>query len=399
MICRLDTITPINVGTGNQIGMMDIIQDDEIIYVINIRELFNFLKEKYGSRILKKFEAFVTGKTKTYYGGRDTELSLDKFLDKNQIFIDDVIDIPNIVKYKANAPFVIYRDIREQIKTNNIPYIPGSSLKGAIRSALLWYHVKDNTDELIHSVRNDLNHHIPKKYIGNKFVEEFFSTKDGKYDAKYDILKFIEISDFMPAKNGNYNLSIKNVKTYSLKYNKFEPKRYDNFVESVEGYVEGRISLSPQIRLAIKNENEYPLLKEKLDILGLEGDSDLKEEDMINHLKNAVKEFNTWCLSEEIKLCEKASESKFPKILNGLKERNEEKVLIRIGFSVGTIYQTLFKLIEEKDVRMAQEIVNKFKVGRYNRVIDAATREIDPPYPKSIEITTDNQPMGWLKWS
>jgi len=376
MICRLDTITPINIGTGNQIGMMDIIQDDGIVYVLNVRKMFNFLRERHGSRILKKFEAFVTDKTKTYNRGRGLGLNLNRFLDENQISIDEIIDNFSIVKYKVNAPFAINRDLREQIKTNNTPYIPGSSLKGVIRSALLWYHVKDDPDELnklIDSLKRDLNHpHPSKKYIGNKFVDEFFSTKDGKYDAKYDILKFLEISDFMPV---SYKLSIKNVKTFSLKYNKFEPKRYDNFVESLEGCMEGKISLSSQIRAAIKDEKEYPLLREKLDILGLKSDLNLKEDDMVDHLKGAVKEFNDWCLSKEIELCEKASESKFPKILNELKRRNREDVLIRIGFSVGTIYQTLFKLIEEKDVGLAKDIVNRFRLGKFDRDINTATKK------------------------
>lgn len=393
MICRLEAIMPIHIGTGYQIGMMDLIRDEKMAYVLNVRELFIFLKKTHGTNILKKFEGFVKDKTKTQSRGRGLELTLNKFFDENYISIEDILNDPRIVKYKVHAPFDVSRDIREHIKTDNIPYVPGSSLKGAIRGALLWYHVKDDVDGLISSLKRDLSR-PSKRNIGKRFIDDFFSTESGKYDAKYDILKFLEISDFMPLK---YDLSIENVKTYSLKHDGFEAKRYDNFVESMRGCMEGRIDLSSQIKAAFNDEREYPRLKDKLNILGLK--SDLKEEDMVNHVKDVIKEFNDWCLTKEIELCEKANESRFSMKLEKLKRLNKEGGLIRIGFAVGTIYQTLIKLVEEKDVKTAKEIVNKLKLGRFKRDIDLETGvELDPPYPKSIEFTTYDEPMGWLKW-
>ena len=394
MICRLEAITPIHIGTGYQIGMMDLIQYGKMAYLLNVRELFIFLKKTHGTNILKKFEGFVKDKTKTQSRGRGLELTLNKFLDENYISIEEIIENPSMVKYKVHAPFDVSRDIREHIKTDKIPYVPGSSLKGAIRGALLWYHVKADADRLISSLKRDLSR-PSKKNIGKRFVDDFFSTDSRKYDAKYDILKFLEISDFMPL---SYDLSIENVKTYSLKHDGFEAKQYDNFVESMKGCMEGRIGLSSQIKAAFKDEREYPLLRDKLNILGLK--SDLNEEDMVNHIKDVMKEFNDWCLTKEIELCEKANDSNFSMKLDRLKRPNREEGLIRIGFAVGTIYQTLIKLIEEKDEELFFNIIDKLELHGLKRqksyLYGNNLREI--PYPKSIEFTMYGEPMGWLKW-
>ncbi len=82
-----------------------------------------------------------------------------------------------------------------------------------------------------------------------------------------------------------------------------------------------------------------------------------------------------------------------------MKQLNNSNNLIRVGFGVGTMYQTLIKLIEEEDIELAEQIVNKFKLGKFKRRIDSRTgTKLTPPYPTSIEFTEDGKPLGWLKW-
>ena len=58
----------------------------------------------------------------------------------------------------------------------------------------------------------------------------------------------------------------------------------------------------------------------------------------------------------KIELCEKASNGRnFWEVLESIDTENS----IRVGFSVGTTYQTLIKLIEEKDVDLAQSLPHK----------------------------------------
>ncbi len=246
-----------------------------------------------------------------------------------------------------------------------MPYVPGSSIKGAIRSGLLWFTIcKDDEkiNKLIGSLKADLKYNRGdlRKTIGRRFVEDFFRVNgtDKKYDAKYDLLKFLQVSDFMPT---NHTLAVENVKTFSLKREgsfdnwtiirirgKNKKINLNQYVETVTGTFEGTINLSPQIKIALKNEKEYPLLEQKLNILGL--NNSLNEKDLTNHLKKVLHEFNDWCLAQEIKLCEKANNSNlFLKELNELRSQNKENTIMRAGFGVGTVYQTLIKVIENKD--------------------------------------------------
>lgn len=391
----LETITPVHVGTGHKYSGAEFVLKDKTLYRVSLDKLLKKLTLEQIDDLTERLE--------------DRNFSLTDFLnDKN-------IALSEIKRYASGfeGPRTP-REIAEHIKTNNRAYIPGSSIKGIIRGALLWHATKNKMDELIGVISRDMERikrQDLKKRIGMGFVEDIFRVDDKtkkqnmNYDAKYDLLKFLEVADFMPV---DYNLNIEDVKTYSLKKEGYfgnwtiirgDKKFLNQFVESIskKGIFKGTIKLSPQIKEVLKNEVEYPLLKEKLHILGLK--SDLNEADMINHLIEVIGEFNEWCLSKEIELCRKANNAKeFLNELEGLGRQNKTESLIRIGFGSGTIYQTLIKRIEEEDVGIAQNIVNEVPLGKNKRKIDFKTnKNLYPPYPKTLEFTRTNKPLGWLR--
>ncbi len=391
----LETITPVHVGTGNKYSGVEFVLKDDMLYRVSLDKLLKELTEDQREDLTERLE--------------DRNFSLTNFLKDKKIALSE------IKRYASGFDGVgTPREIAELIKTNNRAYIPGSSIKGVIRSALLWHVTKNKMDELIGVIRKDLERikrRDLKKGIGMEFVEDIFRVddktqkQDKNYDAKYDLLKFLEIDDFMHV---NYNHNIEEVKTYSLKKEGYfdnwtiirGKKRFLNqFVESIsiKEIFKGTIRLSPQIKEAFKYEAEYPLLKEKLPILGLK--NDLNEEDMKKHLLEVIGGFNDWCLSKEIELCRKANNAKaFLKELDFLKRQNKTEHLIRIGFGSGTIYQTLIKQVEEEDVVFAQNIVNAVPLGKNNRKIDFKTnKSLYPPYPKTLEFTRTSKPMGWLR--
>jgi len=379
MEIKLETLTPVHIGTGNSYGKAEFITENNKLRRIIFSKLYDSLSEDQKGELLSELE--------------EKEFNMDEFVRKNKIRVSE-----DMILYRALMKSPPSREIREQIKTNNVPYIPGSSIKGAIRTALLWKYIckdydnlRDKIDSCIYkTLRSNLPLEKKKKNICNEFISKVFQLNDRRYDAKYDLLKFLHISDFMPI---DHELKIKNIRTYSLFRNrKLEPKPFNNFTEVVTGSFIGTISLSPQIKTAIKNEQEYPLLKDKLEILGLEG-GDLEEEKMLTHIKDTLREFNRWAIDREIELCRKASNGRnFCEVLRGIDTENS----IRIGFGVGTTYQTLIKLIEEKDVNLAQRIVNTLRLGKFNRNIKED--KLTPPYPKSIEFTSQKEPLGWMRF-
>ena len=418
MICELEAIAPVHIGTGMSYNRAEFVVKNDILHRISLRKLIDMLSGHEIDNLTAQLER--------------GSFSIGDFLQRTDVEPDEVSVYSLGCKMVPN-------EVREQIKTANRVYIPGSSIKGAIRGALLYWHLKTNdwmipvcylkkgeifgyTDiNLLDLIRGDVQRFsdgkpVPakplfedyedknKKRFGNRFigivfgVKPFVLTEKGirsNFDAKYDLLKFLHISDFMPV---DARLSAANLKTYSLKHKNLEAKSYSTIVEAVRGRFSGTISLSSQIYTALENTDEYPLLMDRLKILGLK--DDFHDEEVMKHLKTVLRGYNGWCIKKEIELVSSADNgNQFAEVLEELERLNQCGNLIRVGFGVGTMYQTLIKLIEEEDVELANRIVNRFNLGKFGRNIDRRTgTNLLPPYPKTIEFTDDYNSIGWLRW-
>jgi len=418
VICGLEAVTPVHIGTGVRYNSAEFVVKNGTLHRISIRALINKLSGREIDNLTSQLER--------------GSFSIGGFLQRTDVE-------PDKVSVYSLGCKMVPKDVREQIKTANRVYIPGSSIKGAIRGALLYWHLKTNdwmipvcylkegeisgytNINLLDLIRGDVQRFsdgepVPvksffedyedknKKRFGNRFIEMVFCMKPfvltgngmrSNFDAKYDLLKFLHISDFMPV---DARLSAVNLKTYSLKRGNLEAKRYITTVEAVRGRFSGTISLSSQIYTALENTDEYPLLMDRLKILGLK--DDFHDEEVMKHLKTVLRDYNGWCIEKEIELASFADNgNRFAEGLEELERLNRCSNLIRVGFGVGTMYQTLIKLIEEADVELAKNIVNKFKLGNFRRDLDRRTGTgLSPPYPKSIEFTDDYNPIGWLRW-
>jgi CRISPR/Cas system CSM-associated protein Csm5 (group 7 of RAMP superfamily) len=292
--------------------------------------------------------------------------------------------------------------IREAIKTNDLPYIPGTSIKGMLRTALLWDYVQ-NDPSFIDSIRKDWKFNYKKfnyKYwMGNEYVAQVFDTRGDtckRPDPKFDLFKFVEVSDFMPQR---YFIQVENVKTYSRVKNRngvtLQDRNFPQFCEYVIGDFAGTISLSPQIKPALRSSS-FPKLQQKLALLGLL--ESLESNVMVDHLFSKVRAFQDWALQRELNLVRGCGLPKLEKIITELIEKNRTHYLIRLGFGIGTTYQTVIGVIEEKDPELAAQIINQLHIGKYERHINGIT--LSPPYPKSIEcIEKTYEPLGWMEWS
>jgi len=279
--------------------------------------------------------------------------------------------------------------VRECIKTADRAYIPGSSLKGAFRTALLWSVAKDD-ERFVSAIREEARGRVNKKTIGKRYVESVFNCSNEKYNPTHDLLKFLAVSDFMPKAVNNIRLD--KVRTLSLRDGRLEEKKFEIFVEAVIGSFEGTIGVSEQIAAAV-NHPEYRNLGQKLWILGMDGPGDTDA--VIPHLKKVMREFNLWCFEKERRLTEEAYDEGIEKGMKRIGSRPGKSDLIRVGFGVGTTYQTVFGLIEEKDPELGAEIASS--IGRYPRKVSAEGC-LEPPYPKTIEMTAAGYFLGWLEW-
>lgn len=383
MNITLTTRTPVHIGTG-------------LSYYPN-EYITSMLKD--GGRVIRRIDH-------SRFGGFFSESQRDEFV----IRMDDAahgrpFSLTNFMLTQKidPIPLTLYRlannsgekepkEIRECIKTGGVPYMPGSSIKGVLRTALLWWHAK-NDDNFIESIRNDLQDRRKshKREIGNEYVASVFSLRPkekGRYDPKYDLLRFLQVSDCMPAQHA---LSVEGIRTYSLRYDTLSPKEYTVVAECVTGTFIGSIGGLDQVQRLLKTD-ELPLLRKKISLLGMKDPGDVKN--VAPHLQNVLTTWNRWCLGHEKMIAIADRNGHFMKPLDKADSWLKESAHMRLGFAVGTLYQTLIGVLEEKAPDLAAEVINYHRLGKITRNVSRG--EIDPPYPKSIEFTSAGEPMGWV---
>jgi CRISPR-associated protein Csm5 len=195
---ELSTITPVHIGTGEDYVPVDYVikkdNSDNInyLYFINRNKFMNFIFKD------DKYDQFLSICSDNNF------MKINKFISDN--FKPDMAEWKIAVSksvletYMNNMQFQTGKneknklEIRAFVRDNfqkNI-YIPGSSVKGSIRTAVLNYYLKING----------------KPFIENTYGKELKSVDIEKHilkikqkDNSDDPFRFIKISDFVPENN------------------------------------------------------------------------------------------------------------------------------------------------------------------------------------------------------
>ncbi len=380
----LKTFSPVHIGTGKTYGPSEIVlQKDRYLRLREDAVLGYVCEQKREEEFLRDL---MSGSVRldTYIRGEIPELVRYPLLrhDQDRIF-----------------PLKDLKDVRECVKTMDVPYIPGSSLKGAIRTAILWKAVCEDSS-FVDSLRREGDKRLNKKKVGSDYFAKLLGTGESgrRPDAKFDLLKFVEVSDMMPVPDQTDLLSIAGIVTYSQQRGgKLVPKPYQILAECVPSKKEfsGSISVSPQLSAALKDRRNYPQLAEKLGMLGLSDDPEDAGR-MVSYLRSVCREFSRAALEQEQRLCKANPElSKSPENCRVAMEKNNQN-LLRLGFGVGTGYQTVIHMLIQEDPDLSAKWITKMELGKYPR--ESTGEGLDVPYPKSVEFTTMHKPLGWIVW-
>ena len=203
----IETLGPLYIGSGREIWKKDWILNrrDNTAYIIDEIKLFNYLRN---NNLLSSFEKFMLSNAR---GG------LFEWAKENKV-INDIIHQTS--KYSLDCENIVdvntVKGIQTFIKDGyGKPYIPGSSIKGAIRNVLLSQSIEKDTnsnDEVISALRKpDAGDNI-NKLIGeaDTIDKKYFRTlnregsKDG--DAVNDIMSGVKIADSKPLSFSNLTL-------------------------------------------------------------------------------------------------------------------------------------------------------------------------------------------------
>jgi len=382
--CEISTLTPIHIGTGETYSEYDFVYAEgkksrkKFLVRIDMERLFRSLDDAQRKRFADKLQT----------GGRFT---LDAFFREEKI----THLLRTTERYGSLLPKSYNQserhEIRECIKTADVPYIPGSGIKGSVRTALLWKYASENTDEILSQLERELGNRTKKKFVLKKYADNLFVYRDGNSPALYDIMKFLLISDFMP--EDTKSLFIKEIRTWSLKYGVMEKKRFVTFAECIgEGRsFTGSVDVSPQYHALPEGDKHN--VRETMERFGLPDPADHSE--FFSSLQEIVSDFHRWAFEKEKALLREVGGG--DSIVSSLSTSLKTKHMMRLGFGVGTLYQTLIGVVEDEDPDLAAKAINNLKLGKFPR--KSVGLEIYPPYPKTIELTSDPKPLGWVEWN
>jgi CRISPR-associated protein Csm5 len=277
----LKTITPVHIGNGEKLYALDYVLYNNTFYNISQNQFLEFLSVNnipyndyagWISDTTQKIENLETEKKKDKWNKdinqrlseAERNFNLLSFVQSNKIrkekeFIKYLND--NALIYKIPYQTKPKHNIRGHLKTDfNQPYIPGTSIKGAIRTALLYNYLSRYADEnrIYAIIENELQEakQNPKEKI-KRFTDKIEQLafycgiqKDNfptKYDdEKFDIFKLLLISDSRIISKEN-NLGIANADLYLV--SKIKDRNSNSF-----RFVANKQPQAPTIEVIPKNQ-------------------------------------------------------------------------------------------------------------------------------------------------
>ncbi len=331
---EIEILTPVHVGSGNRLLMnLDFVVKGNRVVVLDTPKLFGYLIEKgYDAVEIAKIE------------------------------LKELIEEIDVEEFKKDVlPFtgVVRSEILEHIKTGGKPYIPGSSIKGAIRTAILWYAVRNNRrllDFAIKSVENKISRYRGRTAkILKEADDELEMVVFGK-ESRKDIMKAVRVEDSKP---------FKSLRVYEVKVLGSSRK----IGVSVECIDSGKAEVGIDIDdFVLKNlDSSYKDMVKDVDTIA-----------------EITREFSEALIEEELKYnyFEKTkNEFRAVKRCNGM--------VLRLGWGTGWLSSTIGLLL--KTHPKFEGLRRRLGLGKNPR-----TKIVSRVFPKTRKVTADGKPLGWV---
>lgn len=446
MKLKLKTLTPVHVSTGNDLEALDYLQSKGVIYRIHLDRALEIITaeypdapEKFAEWIDSKLFGMERADNRGYDPANKAQSLIRKGTDLKHFCESKLRDnslvhkiIEGATLYKADAPYGLDGKIRinEQIKdSSSMPYIPGSSLKGAIKTALAanaWVKYSDRERQIIlRKCREDKYGRITNKYYDKDLIEFLFSCETTGRErpdaARFSIMRFFRFSDAHLVRDAeSVNLEVFPVNLYNRKKS---PQTQTNpqevipagmilefdFSVDVEGLTKALSeSRKPEglwrgleqkvERLFNVSINSVP--KDKLEQVLYEGLHGVMSE----QAGKALAKDREWLRDLNYSMGENGLSKeviyKLNDLFNAALATNDGT--IRIGWGSGFLSTTIFNTLLKTDRKYLEEMFVNAQIG----VPRGKGKQFDAPnlenFPKSKRLTaisefTPDSMLGWVR--
>ena len=286
---------------------------------------------------------------------------------------------------KSKTDIAPTQEITEAIKTLNELYISGTSLKGAIKSAIL-YHELD--DEMIYEISGNVLNNSGRvdRRAYEKFMDSIFTSKKVQMrsrvqPAQKNIMKFLQVSDSTSIKSPTIYDVATVMASFRMGHNEFY-SRNKRTHEPTLSYLE-TIQKGNKLSFNIQNNYDSKVFAK----LGLEDKKHLID---IKNIKKSIFVFSKSLISNEIEFAEDYNISYLEKFYRNLESENTlDSPVLKIGAGSGFLSTTVGLKIKKYD----ENLFDKIRSGTRGKTYDYE-------FPKSRKITQiGGMPLGWVKLS
>jgi CRISPR-associated protein Csm5 len=367
--CTLEVITPVHIGNGTTYGPQE----------------FYTGKAKSGDKLVPIFGRVDVSKL---YSELDDD-ARDELVD--HISTQD-FRLDSMEKFKKAARRAVrYRgflktessnikDVHEHIKTSDEIYIPGSSIKGSIRTALLYKNLRDSDLERI-------SEEVSRGHRGdpNKIINSFFSS-DPCDTAKKSIMRFLEVTDTNTSKAPALHM----VRVLTVSGGSYSYKKFPLYLEFIP-----RKKLEFEMNFTYNDVydrigNKRELVDPETDHGGGECDHPLENKRELvdpETIRESLYTFSRDYIEHELDFASRYGVDFLERIYRKLEKRNSpENPLMRIGQGSGFLATTIGLRFKEDDYR-TYESIRKVSRGR----------SYPYEFPKTRKLIDGRIPPGWVK--
>lgn len=364
MKMHISTITPVHVGSGAEYGRPEfylaVSKGKNVLVKADISRLFMMLSDEMKDEFIIQLE--------------DPQFNLQSFLKQIMSQLPSG-GLGNIRLYFSYLESKLPDNISEHIKTSHQAYIPGTSIKGSIKSALLYDMIDGNDlNQLENLIRRGRNGKYEiRKWDSQNFIDNFFSS-DPKKRPNTSIMRFLQVTDTSPVnKMTIYSMN-------SVKANQKGWTWYRHSIDMGKTYIEA-IGKNQKMEFDLNLNQTDEIIRE----LNLEYKKDYLSMDRI---LESVYNFSRDLIYHEIDFAEKYEIDFLEDFYKELVTQNtKESPVLNIGQGTGFLASTISMKIKEYDAEL------------YDKVREATRGKTYPnEFPKTRKVILEDKiPLGWVK--
>lgn len=356
---EIETLSPLAIQSGEKLSpLTDYIIDGNELYYVEEEKFLDILSNNPNLRT--DFEKTIEP------ANRITSESLKNFFEKNNLKFKTIIK-SGPIRFYGNSP----KKISTVIKSNGLPYIPGSTIKGAIKNAFLYHWInhygKEMTAELVDTLENA--------------SEDMFDTILGGFQEKIINLAFSIPEDPDITKQPASNIQIRDSKPFKinqLAISTLKRKHCEQEIDTIP------IGLQEYVIPGSVTQTEICISSSKLDWEKL---------DQSSHFANAI------CTLPNLIPLFKVLNEFFKDMLKDYDRFNldtppsnteQNEAILFLGSGKGIYRNTILWAIKREYEKKG---LNFKKFREYFKLPDSKNYEKYPTTCCHIE----NKPMGWVK--